>query len=867
MAALSTVVRHEAEALRAAAKAGHRWFSAHRKALFAAAAVVVALLLLSAVRDVLHEVRYEEIVAAMKATTATQLLLAALATLLSYAALTGYDWAALRYAGARVRYRIVAPTAFAAYALSNTVGFGVLTGGAVRMRLYGAAGIEPTPISRAIAFGTISFGIGTGVMAAIALVSDASGVAPVLHLPSGVLRVAAAVWLLLVASFLAACAGRTSWARAAGRIVTLPHVGLAAWQLLVSAADIVFAAAALWWLLPPSDVSPVAFVGFFAVATLLGVVSHSPGGLGVFEAVMLVTLSNAVPAGQLAGALLLYRALYFFAPLAIALVMLSAYELRAATLSPLGSAARGAATLLLAAMTFIVGVMLMVSGVTPASDDATAFLAAHVPLPLLEASHFLGSVAGLGLLFIARGMLLRLDVAWWAGVALALLAFLAALPKGVAVSEAAVLVFLLAVLALSRKQFTHKANLLAGAFGERWLLAIAAAVVAIAGVMFFAYRDVTYVHDLWWQFEFDAHAPRSLRALVGLAIVLLALALRFLLRRRPPALAPPSSADLEHADRIVRSQDSSAAGVALLGDKHLLFSDSGRSFLMFGVRGRSWVALFDPVAPADEAAELVWRFIDLARESGGRPSFYQVRPQMLPLYLDAGLRLFKVGEQAFVPLPEFSLKGTHRSGLRHALNRGERDGLEFRVILPAEIAPALPELRHVSAAWLARRRAAEKGFSLGAFKDDYVARQGAAAIYQAGTMVAFATLMTTDTKEDASVDLMRYVPSAPPGTMDVLLVRLLQYFQSQGYRRFDLGMAPLSGMPEHALTPHWYRLAHLLFEHGESFYNFRGVRSFKDKFSPIWEPRYLATAGLTPLAALTNVAALVGGGLKGVFAK
>src|SRR6188508_66506 len=867
MAALSTVVRHEAEALRAVAKAGRRWLGAHRKALFAAVAVLVLLLLLSAVRDVLHEVRYEDIVGAMKATTPTQLLLAALATLLSYAALTGYDWAALRYAGVCVGYRIIAPTAFAAYALSNTVGFGVLTGGAVRMRLYGAAGVEPTPISRAIAFGTISFGIGTGVMAAIALVSDASGVAPVLHLPSGVLRVVAAVWLLFVAAFLAACAGRTSWARAVGRVVALPHVGLAAWQLVVSAADIVFAAAALWWLLPPSDVSPIASVGFFAVATLLGVVSHSPGGLGVFEAVMLVTLSNAVPPGQLAGALLLYRGLYFFAPLAIALVMLSAYELRAATLSPLGSAARGAATLLLAAMTFIVGVMLMVSGVTPASDDATAFLTAHVPLPLLEASHFLGSVAGLGLLFIARGMLLRLDVAWWAGVALAGLAFLAALPKGVAVSEAAVLVFLLAVLALSRKQFTHKANLLAGAFGERWLVAIAAAVVAIAGVMFFTYRDVTYVHDLWWQFEFDAHAPRSLRALVGLAIVLLVLALRFLLRRRPPALAAPSSADLEHVDRIVRSQDSSAAGVAMLGDKHLLFSDSGRSFLMFGVRGRSWVALFDPVAREEEAAELVWRFIDLARESGGRPSFYQVRPQMLPLYLDAGLRLLKVGEQALVPLPEFSLKGTHRSGLRHALNRGDRDGLEFRVIPPAEIAQALPELRHVSAAWLARRRAAEKGFSLGAFKDDYVTRQGAAAIYQKGAMVAFATLMTTDTKEDASVDLMRYVPSAPPGTMDVLLVRLLQYFQSQGYRRFDLGMAPLSGIAEHAFAPHWYRLAHLLFEHGESFYNFRGVRSFKDKFSPIWEPRYLATVGLTPLAALTNVAALVGGGLKGVFAK
>jgi len=338
MAALSPVNRYESRALRAAT-AARGWVAAHHKALVWAAAAVVLLLLLSAVRDVLREVRYDEIVAAMKATSAAQVALAALATLLSYVALTGYDWAALRYAGARVGYPVVAPTAFAAYALSNTVGFGVLTGGAVRMRLYGDAGVEPTTISRAIAFGTISFGIGTGFVAAFGLLADASTVAPLLHVPSAVLRAAAAIWLVLVAALLAVCAGRRTFARAASRVVALPSPGLAAWQLLVSVADIVFAAAALWWLLPASNVGPLAFVGFFALATLLGVVSHSPGGVGVFEGVMLVTLSSAMPAGQLAGALLLYRGLYFFAPLALALVMLSAYELRAATLSPLGRAA------------------------------------------------------------------------------------------------------------------------------------------------------------------------------------------------------------------------------------------------------------------------------------------------------------------------------------------------------------------------------------------------------------------------------------------------------------------------------------------------------------------------------------------------
>jgi phosphatidylglycerol lysyltransferase len=764
-------------------------------------------------------------------------------------------------------YRVVAPTAFAAYALSNTVGLGVLTGGAVRMRLYGAAGADPGVISRAIAFGAISFGVGTASVAATALLWDAGLVAPILHLPSWLLRGAAIAWLVALVSLLVACTTRGRLSLGA-RSAVLPSSRVATWQLLVSIADIAFAAAALWVLLPHVGVSFVGFVGIFAIATMAGVISHVPGGLGVFEALMLVAMARTAPAEQVAGALVLYRAIYFLGPLAAALVMLSGYELRTTAFSPIGRAARGVAPLLLAAFTFVVGVMLMVSGVTPASPEATAFLAEHVPLPLIEASHFLGSVAGLGLVFIARGMLLRLDVAWWAGVALAGLAFVAALPKGVAVSEAAVLAVLLIVLALSRDQFVRKANLLAGAFSARWSLAIGIAFAVIVGLLFFVYRDVDYAHDLWWQFEFDAHAPRSLRALIGISILLLVLALRVLLRSAPRKVALPRASELERAEDIVRTQDRAVAGLALVGDKHLLFSDSGRSFVMYGVRGRSWVGLFDPVGPVHEQPELVWRFLELAHESGGRPAFYQVGPQTLPMYLDAGMKLLKVGEEAFVSLPEFSLKGSHRASLRHALNRAEREGLSFAVIGASDVPRALPELERISNAWLGSQRTAEKGFSLGAFKDDYVSRQDVAAVFKDSTMIAFATLMTTDTKADASVDLMRYVPSAPPGTMDVLFVNLIQHLKNEGHGRFDLGMAPMSGMQEHPLAPSWHRVAHLLFEHGESFYNFRGLRSFKAKFDPIWEPRYLAaTGGVASLLTLTDVAAMIGGGVRGVFAK
>src|SRR5690606_37948172 len=155
----------------------------------------------------------------------------------------------------------------------------------------------------------------------------------------------------------------------------------------------------------------------------------------------------------------------------------------------------------------------------------------------------------------------------------------------------------------------------------------------------------------------------------------------------------------------------------------------------------------------------------------------------------------------------------------------------------------LPELRAVSDAWLEEHETREKGFSLGAFDPAYLTRQPCALVRQKGNLVAFANLLCTHLQTEASIDLMRQLPLAPPGTMDFMFTRLMLHFQAEGYQRFGLGMAPMSGMASHELAPRWHRFGRLLFDHGETFYNFRGLRSFKDKFDPVWEPRYLVTGG------------------------
>jgi phosphatidylglycerol lysyltransferase len=312
----------------------------------------------------------------------------------------------------------------------------------------------------------------------------------------------------------------------------------------------------------------------------------------------------------------------------------------------------------------------------------------------------------------------------------------------------------------------------------------------------------------------------------------------------------------------------SDANLVRMGDKSIMFSADGRAFVMYGRWARSWIALFDPVGPVDAWPDLIWQFIETARSNGCRAVFYQVSPKGLACYADAGLRAFRLGELAEVDLTRFEMKGGKWANLRQQVSRGLRDGLEFSVLEPADVPAILPQLADISDAWLAHHNAREKSFSLGAFDPQYLATQPVAILKCNGHIVAFANVLLTRTQEEGSIDLMRFSPEAPKGAMDFLFAQLMEYLKAQGYRRFNLGMAPLSGMSSRRLAPVWDRAGRAFYEHGERYYNFKGLRAFKSKFHPYWQPRYLvASGGLNPILSLMDATFLIGGGLKGVIRK
>jgi phosphatidylglycerol lysyltransferase len=843
------------------------------------AASALGVLLFGVALSVLHhELRahhWKDVVAALRALPGWRVALAIALTALNYAALTGYDGLAFLFLRNRLPYRRIALASFIAYVFSHNVGLAFLGGSAVRFRLYSGWGLTTSEIATVVGFNAITFWLGFLLLLGLALILAPPPMPAAMHLPLASTQLLGTVCLAALAAYLVIVSLRKTPLRWRTWELGLPAPRLSLAQVALSSLDWALAASVLYVLLPPMNGVPFATVlGAFLLAQIAGLVSNVPGGLGVFETVMVVLLRPHAPSDALLGSLLAYRIVYYFVPFLVAVGLLTGYEAlqrregiaRAGRF--FGRWVPGVVPHALAFSTFLGGAVLLASGATPAAHGRLGWLADFLPLPVLEVSHFAGSLIGVALLLLARGLQRRLDAAYLLASALLASGIVLSLLKGFDYEEAIILSLMLAALLPCRPEFYRRASLLDEPLSASWIVAILLVLLGTGWLLLLSYKHIEYSADLWWQFELSGQAPRSLRAEAG-AVVLLALyGAAHLLRPARPEPEPPDADDLAHVRALAAAAPSTNAQLSLLGDKVFLFNDDRTGFIMYRVEGRSWVALGDPVAPASEARELVWQFHELSDQHGGWTVFYQVRPENLPLYLDLGLSPLKLGEEARVSLPSFTLEGGARKGLRQAHHRLTREGCVLGILPPHAVSEVLSELRTISDAWLAEKRTREKGFSLGFFDPAYLQQFPVALVRRNERIVAFANVLLGSGKQELSIDLMRYLPDAPPGVMDFLFIELMLWGKAQGYQWFNLGMAPMSGFEDRALAPLWSRLGAFVFRHGEDFYNFQGLRQYKEKFGPVWEPRYLASPGGFALPVIvSNIASLISGGLRGIVTK
>jgi phosphatidylglycerol lysyltransferase len=820
------------------------WLVAHLGQLWP---ILVAVVLGVVSWEALHSVDGTAIRYALRTTDRWWVAAAAALTVVTVAVMGMYDVFALRRAGVRARRRWL--YGVIAFAWSNFLTLGPVAGPAIRFWLYRSEGAGRGVLQHGIAYITVAFAtalLAWVLAAGIGLQADDATVGLVVLVLVPLVAVALALAIRALQRRLRA---RFGWAKVQAPWVRLILLGVLDWGLAGAVFLCILRAAG-------ADAGGHALVRFY-LGQAIGILSLIPGGLGSADVFWLRSLRGSV--GAVPAALIVYRGIYYVLPWGVASLLL--LRLAAGRGVKWVALSRGA----LATLVGGAGVMLLLSAASPATVHRLRRIEDWLPLSLVEASHIIATATGVLLLVLARGLGKGYRTAHRVAVAAATLGAVAALLKGFDVEEAIVLAGAVGLLIAQAPLFRLPSH------GD-WLGWRGVGVLVVAVFLFIGFGLATHDPDALgsfslFEFAHRAEVARFVRgaALLGLATVAGGLAV---LLRSPATFVAPGDETVRRALALHGrfGRDTNALLLANR-DKTIWFDDDDDGFCLTREVGPYLVVYADPVVrPGDESA-LLDRVIALSNEHDRRPLFYQVSASWIPPLHDRGFHFFKLGEEARVDLRTFTISGNAGKALRHTMNRAEKAGLTFSVVPAVAVGELLDELRRVSDAWLEAKDAHEKQFSVGFFDAAYLTTFPCAVVRDAaGTIVAFANLLLGPSGGELSVDLMRHVPDAPVGTMDFLFVRLFEWGRAAGYATFNLGMAPLSTVGTVRGARASERVANVFFRHGEQWYNFQGLRQYKEKFHPHWQPRYLAYADAWDLMrAMANVSALIAGGWGSVL--
>mgnify|MGYP006266375341 CR=1 FL=1 len=297
--------------------------------------------------------------------------------------------------------------------------------------------------------------------------------------------------------------------------------------------------------------------------------------------------------------------------------------------------------------------------------------------------------------------------------------------------------------------------------------------------------------------------------------------------------------------------------LALLPDKHYFFHKN--TVIAYTMKAGVALVLGDPIGPISEMGEVLEEFASYCQKNDWKVALYQVTPERLQFYTNAGYKSLVVGQEAVVNLHTFTTQGHQGKEFRYVVHKLEKAGYSVSFLSHPIDKSTLTELDRVSSLWLEERSGSELYFSLGWFSKEYLETSTVLVVKDAmGSIQAFCTLLTGYNNTQVAVDLMRKLPTAPPGCMDYLFVQSMLWAQSQGYAFFDMGLSALSGVKEDKSNQKLVTSALEFVYHSFSqFYNFHGLHTFKAKFNPIWQPRYLVyqSALQLPVVAMALVQA------------
>lgn len=618
---------------------------------------------------------------------------------------------------------------------------------------------------------------------------------------------------------------------------------------LVSSVEWLAAASVLYLSTVIVDIN-VAFttvIGIFIIAALSGLVSFIPGGFGAFDLVVLLGLKSlGVPEEKVLLALLLYRFAYYFVPVIIALV-LSTFEFGSSArkyfeeskyfvpakdvtsflfsyqkdiIAKIPSFALATLVLITSFVFFINNITIVYDGLY--DDHHFAYyimLSIHTSACLLLLLNVRGvyKQSRRAILFVMISLILIFAATIYTYASLILLSWI-------------ILIFVLLVLAYRRSKVVKRPFRL-----KRFIVAIILSVFVLY-VNHIIISETLYALDIY-HIEMDTSLLKYYFWLTILVVVMLVGIVVWLLESKYNR--PHQFEDLSQCKAIIETYGGNyLSHLIYSGDKDIFMHENEQAFLMYRYKGNALVVLGDPIGDPNAFQSLLIDFYNYGEKLGYDIIFYQVSDRFMPLYHNFGNQFFKLGEEAIIDLTQFTTSGKKRRGFRATLNKFDDLNIQFEILEPPFSMDIISELKYVSDQWLDGRN--EMHFSVGQFTEDYL-QQAPIGIMknEEGKVIAFCTLMPTYYNEAISVDLIRWLPDLDLPLMDGLYLHMLLWGKDKGYKAFNMGMATLSNVGQLNYSYPRERVAGRVFEHFNGLYRFQGLRKYKEKYSPNWEPRFL----------------------------
>jgi phosphatidylglycerol lysyltransferase len=506
---------------------------------------------------------------------------------------------------------------------------------------------------------------------------------------------------------------------------------------------------------------------------------------------------------------------------------------------------------------FSLGIVNIISVLTPSVPEKLQLLRDYLFFDVVNFSNSFVLIAGLFLLVTATFMLRGLRSSWWFAIILSTFSVIGHVTKGINLPEAAIALFVVISLLVTRKEYFVKTNPRLRTIG------IQTAVLSILAVMIYGTVGFYFLDKKHFRIDFNILQSFSYTLqnyfLMGSRDLIPAdsFARDFLYTIRVSGFASfaflvyslirpyvfrnvPSQEDLDKAVGLVRQYGRSSLDYFKTYPDKQIFHDPGtNAFISFKVSRNFAFVLEDPVAQSKEEMKKCIKFFGrFCNENGLTDIYYRVPKESLEIYRDLSRKSLFLGQEGVVDLSVFTLEGGERKSIRNAINKIAEQGYSSNIHNPPLKDGLIQKLKAVSDEWLKVTGRKEIIFSQGMFVEKELKFQTVISVEnKEEKIIAFLNIVPDYVKNEGTYDLLRKTADSPNGIMDFILVELFKYFKTQGIQFVNLGFAPLSGMEDpHNVTEKSMKFA---YEKIISFAHYKGQREYKDKFHPVWSDKYL----------------------------